>query len=517
MSTSRARPGHLFVVAGDLHNLDADVVVIPTDTSFHVEPHWQPAFTTHPADAKPEDWERQGWGQARGNTIRPTWFISVTDQDLVTTPEVVAKRLQQLLVDVAKSGVIAGHDRQRPLVSLPAIGVGKGGLGYGVTRGQMLAKLVQVGHEVTADQAIDVVVVARNAADYSALQHARRGDDSLSEQLEEVAQQLAGRLGRGEVALFLGAGVSIGAGLPAWGELLRGLAHEAGIPRERLDELSSPLDQAELISRRLGERLGGAIVERITTERYGLTHSLLAAMGVAETVTTNYDQLYEMALKDATNADIRILPSASETVDESLSWVLKMHGDLNRQKSIILSRRDFVRYDALWRPLAAVVQSLLLTRHLVVVGASLSDDNVLRLAHEVMALREDVGGAAARSSLGTVLSLWPSKAEQMLWEGRLDFVAVSSVRAVSTVDEERRAQRAEQARDLAIFLDRVGVIASRPAHVLDERYQDLLDSEDERAAARLGRELADAIDRLPSSVRWASLRSTLRELGSRHA
>src|SRR5436190_1063835 len=68
------------------------------------------------------------------------------------------------------------------------------------------------------------------------------------------ADELAERASHGEMALFLGAGVSASAGLPLWGELLDLLARQAGMDDRERDDLQklNPLDQAGVIEKRLG-------------------------------------------------------------------------------------------------------------------------------------------------------------------------------------------------------------------------------------------------------------------------
>src|SRR5581483_10832751 len=77
----------------------------------------------------------------------------------------------------------------------------------------------------------------------------------LNAGLRRAADELAGRASRGELALFLGAGVSAGAGLPLWSELLRRLAEKAGMTGDwdRLRRLGV-LDQASIIEKRLRKR-----------------------------------------------------------------------------------------------------------------------------------------------------------------------------------------------------------------------------------------------------------------------
>ncbi len=88
--------------------------------------------------------------------------------------------------------------------------------------------------------------------------------------------------------LFMGAGVSVGAGLPGWGDLLAALGAQVGLK----DFSTLPfLDQAKLIARRMGgaEALAAALAERLRAPVHSLVHALLAVLPVAECVTTNYD------------------------------------------------------------------------------------------------------------------------------------------------------------------------------------------------------------------------------------
>ncbi|VFA89800.1 Uncharacterised protein [Gordonia paraffinivorans] len=98
-------------------------------------------------------------------------------------------------------------------------------------------------------------------------------------------------------------------------------------------------------------------------------------------MTTNYDDLYKKAVEAAGRPRPTILQW--HAVDGSRPWLLKLHGDIDRTEGIVLTRRDFVLFDAKSRPAGSLLQVLLLTRHVLIVGASLSDGNVIRLAMEV--------------------------------------------------------------------------------------------------------------------------------------
>ena len=64
------------------------------------------------------------------------------------------------------------------------------------------------------------------------------------------------------------------------------------------------------------------------------------------------------------------------------------------------------------------------SRHLLVIGASLTDDNFLHLAHEMEHFLEE--GGAKRRNLGTVLTFSADRGRPMLFQGVFDFVDVGA-------------------------------------------------------------------------------------------
>jgi hypothetical protein len=109
----------------------------------------------------------------------------------------------------------------------------------------------------------------------------------------------------------------------------------------------------------------------------------------------------------------------------------------------------------------------MMTKHLLFVGYSMSDDNVIRLARQIQLFRANHGHPEPRA-VGTVLvpSVDPVKAR--LWEGMLDYVQLPR-------------PATDPARNLMIFLDLVGMHACADLHYFfDSRYEGLLNSEEVR-------------------------------------
>lgn len=261
------------------------------------------------------------------------------------------------------------------------------------------------------------------------------------------------------------------AGLPAWKDLLKLVARGCELPAD-FDRLG-PLDQAEYLAGLLGpEQLNARVVDCIERPipKVALAHAFLVSLGAKEAVTTNYDDRYERAAEAAGRRRPAVLPW--EAPDEVAQWLLKLHGDSKRPDSVVLTRRDFVLFDARSRPAGSLLQAILLTKHLLVVGASLADDNVIRLAMEVddylgknMSERdehrsESDGGSGLR---GTFIDVSGVHARRDLWKDQFHwFVCEGDSR-------EQRVRRME------VFLDAVAAYAtSDTSWLLDPRFEGLL-------------------------------------------
>lgn len=195
----------------------------------------------------------------------------------------------------------------------------------------------------------------------------------------------------------------------------------------------------------------------------------MADLPVQEFVTTNYDPLVEQAAADV-GRDLRVLPF--EEARPGAPWLLKLHGDAAHPESVVLTREEYLRYGDSRAALAGVLHSLLLTRHVLFVGTSMLDDDLIRIAHEVRSALQLQGTDGAHRS-GTVLALRQDAARARLWEQDVETVAMA----------DPDVPEAEAARRLEVLLDLIGCLATPPTgYLLDPAYRGLLDDE-ERALA----------------------------------
>jgi hypothetical protein len=260
----------------------------------------------------------------------------------------------------------------------------------------------------------------------------------------------------------------------------------------------APEDAGSMLKEALGEAFEDVLVEALGAERYAVSHGLLASLKVGEVLTTNIDQLYEKAAEMPLEGQLSVLPWGR--VPGRPPWLLKMHGDVENG-DLVLTKED---YATRHRPLGSVVQSLLITRHLVFVGYSLRDSDFIELANEVAAIL--ARSEAAHTRIGTVLTLTePPQERTTQWAG--------SFRILSVGDDDPEITNAD-GRLLEIFLDRMAWRAAEDewSWILDDRFLHLLEDGDDR-------KFADTLKHLPipESPKWSALRQLRKSYGMRTA
>jgi hypothetical protein len=478
-------PGHVFVVGADLTRLSCDDVLVPTDRTLRVAPSWRRLLPDDLVTAEDADGACVGgltWSgdervlEVPGSDPRRSWLVDTVD-DRGHGLEWLIDGARQALAAVAERRIERPvHGRARRLVGLPALGTGWGGAAG--KRGALLQQLLPVLRDAAEEHGFDVALVLHGPSDLAAAQRIRRGMGGgwdLPDHLQELAADLGERARHGQLALFIGAGVSAAAGLPTWEQLVDELAEQSGLDdalRQGLVKLN-PQDSAALLARELGrEQLETFVKERFGPGPYALAHALVADLPVQEFVTTNYDPLVELAAADI-GRDLAVLPY--DDAEPGRPWLLKLHGDASHPESVVLTREEYLQLGDARAALAGVLHSLLITRHVLFVGTSMLDDDLIRIAHQVRsALQTDAGRANRRS--GTVLALREDPARARLWEQDVETVAMAPAGSPS----------AEAARRLEVLLDLIGCLSTPPTgYLLDPAYREMLDDDERRLAGAL--------------------------------
>jgi len=394
--------------------------------------------------------------------------------------------------------------RSKPLLAIPLIGTGAGGQHQ--FKGDMELALISALREEAQNHDVDFVLVLRNAAAYTSAQAVRRKLDlrwPVGKAAIRPLNFLAGQARLGKLVLFVGAGLSVAAGLPSWSELLAQLAQSVGIHDASLLEKVSLLDLAAIIERRFLSP--AAFREKIavmaTSPCFGLGHALIAALPVTERVTTNYDDCIEQSLK-ATGREPSILPDHPKADDSG--WLLKLHGTVGNPQDIVLTRQDYLRYESHRGALFGIVQALLLTRHILFLGFSLRDDNFHVLVDEVRRALEGLqpNEGAKDRRFGTIFIAPAAEFASSLWQSELNLEILGT-------DES-------YARNIEIALDYLAFAAtSAVSHLLDDSFDAILTDEEHQLKVIVQGIEAKITDLQRKSVTFAPIVKLLTDLGSR--
>lgn len=511
--------GHLFIVRGDLTRLDCDAWLMPTSFKLELERYWlqpePPGFRS--AIRRMRANRPEGWGSGEQRVIKvPTWWENGRSRPWLVN--VMGCGAHEELETVVRSFVeavtaekpVPRNGRERLLLALPVIGTGKGG-GARV-KGAIVAALVRSLLQLVGHYGVDLVLVTHTAPALAAAQKARKkwggGWPDLTPQMLKKARSIA-ELGREQgLALFLGAGVSVSAGLPSWNDLLQRLAGDIGISATEQDEFRSldVLDRGSILDRRfraVGKDLRQAIAEIFSrTWDHSLLHSYLACLPSSEAITQNYDRLFEAAAEGA-GSPAAVLPYTPGMAEQR--WLLKMHGCVSRPDDIVIQREDYLRYTERRAALTGIVQALLLTRYMLFVGFSLRDGNFHRAVDDV---RRALVGQARPHGLGTALFLGPSPLTAELWQSELDILHFRAP------GEPTDGPVAPPARRLEVFMDcLLAHCGSNTDHLLDPTFAHLLSKGEQELKEALSAMLSTLPVRSRQVEAWSKVEEMLRSLG----
>lgn len=530
--------GHVFIVRSDLTALGCDAWLLPTDRGLSVGERWTDHLSP-PVRARLEAlradraFRPATWQDGRSRVIpladaagtsagsRP-YLVDVGGWD-DTPVSWYVEGVRQFFDVVAGHAVgwVLPRRGGRALVGLPVVGTGRGGA-HGV-KGSIVQAIVDAVHHEADARDVDIVLVTNDRPMFIAAQHARRrhlrgrhpevptGWPDLSPALAAEATRLAAHAVDEQLVVFIGAGVSRASGLPNWTELLERIATEAGVGPHEVAALGKlhELDRARIVQHRLGlqeRKIGDVVRDVLGTAPFTLAHALLASLPIREAVTTNYDELFEQASAAAGEA-AAVLPY--ESVRERSRWLLKLHGSVSRPDDIVLTREDYLRYADRRAALGGIVQAMLITRHMLFVGFSLTDDNFHRTIDEVRKAIRGVGAATDAKTkkaavFGSVLKLEHDDLWNELWRRDLDIVSFA---------EPDEPDVGAASRRLEIFLDFLLAEASQKSPpLLDPAFEGVL-TDDERKIASLLVELTKGLEQVRGTPALTPIAKLLRSLG----
>ena len=199
--------------------------------------------------------------------------------------------------------------------------------------------------------------------------------------------------------IYVGAGLSVGAGLPNWKTLLEDLIKmieaETSTPKDRVNELRKLINDptkylllAEEIRESLSDDLNIYIKEKFDDRGIKPTkaHELAVSLKSKFVVTTNYDTLLEKAfIKTHLEEFPNVLTYEDASAINYNLWndeyfILKAHGDAkNAPKNIVLTEKDYRKIIHQTYGYQSVLHTIFSSCTILFLGASLTDPELLLL------------------------------------------------------------------------------------------------------------------------------------------
>lgn len=435
--------GHVFIAPGDITQLAADAIAFSASSYLGRDGNLCSSFEANvPGFAA---WYRDLFKAREASLpVGSTFWLPLTGPTRPHGVVVVVSTGSEQLADKPGVAVRAAIDTAvtrlreagrtgRLLIALPAFRVGAGGDHFHRLR-SALAQIQAAKAALERHPDIDVAFLTYTAALYRIFLEARRSVLGPAADVSHPALDAA--LRDKACVVFVGAGLSTGAGLPSWNDLIARLSRDLGIDPGNVDHL----DLAQWYREQFGnDRL--ADVLRSTFSVTGvptLAHYLLMGLPVRHVITTNYDHLLERTLTALKRHPQPVVRQADVAHTGGAGvYVVKLHGDAEHPADIVLSRDDYHAFFEQRPAMALLLEGLLLNQTFFFVGYSLRDPNFRQIFSRIARMLRE----SRRPAFATTFDTQGSKAEYLQRQWQRQQLHLIPIAAETDDDRQNRFLR----------------------------------------------------------------------------
>lgn len=196
-----------------------------------------------------------------------------------------------------------------------------------------------------------------------------------------------------QLVIFVGAGVSKNSSVPGWSELIRVFADEIDYRRDTSHDSGTACTPCPAYTQEEMLRIPEYYFHRDASKDHAAYYRLIQDTLRCDSgpnpvddiifrilphhiITTNYDSL----LEDSSMLNTRLYTVVREDSDllsrSGERYLIKMHGDLNLPKSIVLKESDYLEYEQKHPLISTFIRSLLINHTFLFLGYSLNDYNL---------------------------------------------------------------------------------------------------------------------------------------------
>lgn len=195
--------------------------------------------------------------------------------------------------------------------------------------------------------------------------------------------QIQKAMKQNKLVIFAGAGVSKSCGVPTWGELIAELKKELDIDSYESDYLKIPQLYRNLRKdKEYFERIKEILKDGNMDIKYNDIHKAILDLNPCHIVTTNYDDLFEQAIKSRYENFYTISQDKDLPYNRGEKFLIKMHGDF-KSGNIVLTENDYLDYSKNYPLIRSYVMSLFASKLILFIGFSFSDINLKYILRDV--------------------------------------------------------------------------------------------------------------------------------------
>lgn len=201
--------------------------------------------------------------------------------------------------------------------------------------------------------------------------------------MSALSPDLAERLARGQVILFVGAGVSMALKLPSYSALIRKIGDNLGFDGPIFEGMGDYLTLAEYYHLQRG---GLKEMQRLLQSEWDMPEKVVAVSPIHQAIvqlgcnviyTTNFDSFLERAHRAKGRKFKRILSVKDMVnVDDDAVHIVKLHGDLTVPSGMVFTETSYFERLSFESPLDVKLRADALGKSLLFIGYSLADINI---------------------------------------------------------------------------------------------------------------------------------------------
>ena len=514
-------PGHVFVVKGDISTISCDAWAMSADGRTRSLPHLFFRHTPH------RIWiSNYVKSKLESYNPRPTSvcdFHSLKEEDIpIIEPR--CSRVNHIVlnngenspklysVDVTTkihsdgiewqidSSIVAlnwmSHDfvnkkkplnnRSKFLFALPVFGTGFGG-SIGRT-GYVLEQLLELLLEKARNtEDYDIILCCYDSPTFIAAQKYRLDNrDKFFEcfvnnppcqmpsgysSIFDITKYLAEMLSKDKLVLFLGNEISTAAGILDWENILDKIAEEVGLNLKthpwEVDNMSK-VEIIELKCKKYGKDIRDLIAKHLLLNSNSLQNLLIAGLHCKEVVTTNYDCGYEDSVELQLEGNDKLSVIPLRIIKDTNQWLLKLNGCVSKPSSIVVTRKDYLRYMETNAAFAGIVQAKMMTSQFLFIGFSMEDENFHKIMDSVFKAKRN------QSSVGISLQPIYNQYSAEIWNPSIESLCMRN-----NLNNDKKIKQ-EAIREVEKVLDLLLVQSGQynSGYLLDMRFEETLSDEE---------------------------------------